>query len=705
MAGIYSATSAASTAPSFEASGSASTCFETATRSCSARPASPSRSESAQDALLQKVTIAPAAAESLIRQKIQAPPAAREFLPEREIADVEALRRDYEKLRLAHELGRSIGLEVNLELLLEQIIMKAFELIPADRGVILLMEEGVPRPKIAKTRDGKNEQIVLSNSILNEVVTNKASVLSSDATMDSRFSAAHSVIMQGIRSTMTVPLLHHDELLGIMHLDSMIATNAFTEKDLQIFGGIASQAAVAIHNSQLARKIEHEAKTRAQFQRLLSPNLVDQIVQGRLQLEKGGALSEVTMLFSDIRGFTSMSESRAPQEIVRMLNEYFELMVDVIFKYEGTLDKFVGDEVIALFGAPVSMQQAEVKAVQCALDMMRVLSEWNRTRAAEGQNEIKIGIGINTGTGGHGRDRQLARAPVHRHRRRREYRVPALQRRAAGADHLVRGDLSQGAGRGGGGSAGAGARQRQGRGAARLQRRRATRPRTTAAKLPVRGRTMRAFVSGLALLLAGHFGRRGDPHRPARAHEDAGARRDLASERSAFLAGGGALAVLVLLMACAAPSPFLAALAGAAGGRRPSSLGAVPLIQARQLAAARGVSARLRTLSARPHRHRGPGAAGPNGELRHLRGAALGRRAPRLACAGQSNADARRLPAAHASRDAQPPDLVVHGGFWSAGKKGEAALASRRLADRGFTVFDVDYRLAPQPNWQLRSVT
>ena len=223
------------------------------------------------------------------------------------------LRRDYEKLRLAHELGASIGLEVNLELLLEQIIMKAFELIPADRGVILLMEDGVPPPKIAKTRDGKNEQIVLSKSILNEVVTNKASVLSSDATMDSRFSAAHSIIMQGIRSTMTVPLLHHDELLGIMHLDSMIATNAFTEKDLQIFGGIASQAAVAIHNSQLARKIEHEAKTRAQFQRLLSPNLVEQVVQGKLQLEKGGALSEVTLLFSDIRGFTSMSESRAPR--------------------------------------------------------------------------------------------------------------------------------------------------------------------------------------------------------------------------------------------------------------------------------------------------------------------------------------------------------------------------------------------------------
>src|SRR5205085_3535403 len=183
------------------------------------------------------VSIEPAPSETLIRQKLAAGPRSREFLPEKEIHDIEALRRDYEKLRLAHELGRSIGLEVNLDVLLEKIIMKAFELIPADRGVILLMENGIPTPKIAKTRDGKNEQIVLSKSILNEVVQHKASVLSSDATMDSRFSGAHSIIMQGIRSTMTVPLLHHDELLGIMHLDSMIATNAFRSEARRVGKG------------------------------------------------------------------------------------------------------------------------------------------------------------------------------------------------------------------------------------------------------------------------------------------------------------------------------------------------------------------------------------------------------------------------------------------------------------------------------------
>src|SRR5262249_44893138 len=159
------------------------------------------------------------------------------------IFEIEQLRRDYEKLRIAHELGRAIVGVLDLEQLLPRILDKAFDLLPADRGVILLYDhEGKLAPRYVKHKAGREEdQIVLSKSIIAEVEQQKPAVLSSDATMDSRFSGAHSIIMQGIRSTMCVPLLHGDELLGIMHMDSQIATNAFTEKDLQIFTGIASQ--------------------------------------------------------------------------------------------------------------------------------------------------------------------------------------------------------------------------------------------------------------------------------------------------------------------------------------------------------------------------------------------------------------------------------------------------------------------------------
>jgi adenylate cyclase len=350
------------------------------------------------DDVLQRVTIAPGLTESHIRGRIQANTG--DFMPERQIADDKILRRDYERLRIGHELARAVGSELDLDKLLPKILDKAFELVGADRGVILLHDDnGELTPRFVKTRSGKSDpNIVLSKTVMAEVVNNKAAVLSSDATMDARFSGAHSIIMQGIRSTMTLPLLHANELLGIMHLDSLFTSNAFTEKDLQICTGMAAQAAISIQNARLASRIEKEAQTRAQISRLIPPSVVEQVVRGELVIEKGGRLSEITMLFSDIRGFTTMSDGRPPQEIVNTLNEYFEVMVDILFKYSGTLDKFVGDEIIGLFGAPIPIEDAPFKAVSCALAMMQALEEFNRTRAAENMPPLRIGVGINTGT-------------------------------------------------------------------------------------------------------------------------------------------------------------------------------------------------------------------------------------------------------------------------------------------------------------------
>ena len=359
---------------------------------------------------LGRVTIAPGLTESHIRGRVQANTG--DFMPERQIGDEKILRRDYERLRIGHELARAVGSELDLDKLLPKILDKAFELVGADRGVILLMDErGEMSPRFVKTRNGKSDpNIVLSRTVMAEVVNQKAAVLSSDATMDARFSGAHSIIMQGIRSTMTLPLLHSTELLGIMHLDSLFTSNAFTEKDLQICTGMAAQAAISIQNARLASRIEREAQTRAQISRLIPPAVVEQVVKGELTIERGGRLNEITMLFSDIRGFTTMSDGRPAQEVVNTLNEYFEVMVDILFKYSGTLDKFVGDEIIGLFGAPIPIDDAPFKAVSCALAMLQALEEFNRTRASENLDAIRIGIGINTGnviTGAIGSTRAL----------------------------------------------------------------------------------------------------------------------------------------------------------------------------------------------------------------------------------------------------------------------------------------------------------
>ena len=349
------------------------------------------------DSVIQRVTIAPQAMESHIRQRIAAE-ADKEFIPEKEIFDEKVLRRDYERLRIAHDLARSVGNELDLDKLLQKILDKAFELLQADRGVILLMDAtGTPVPRVVKTKDGRVEEIVLSNSIINEVIREKAAVLSSDATIDSRFSGAHSIIMQGIRSTMCVPLLHGEELLGIMNLDSQIATNAFGEKDLRVFSGIGTQAAFAIQNARLAHQIEHEARTRAQFERFFSPGMVQQMVEGKLKLDGVGEARDVTVMFADIRGFTAMTEKSTAHEVVELLNDYFEVMVEVLFQYNGTLDKYVGDELMALFGVPLDNPDAALAGVECALEMQHAMTEFNQTRVAEGLVPVHMGIGVNTG--------------------------------------------------------------------------------------------------------------------------------------------------------------------------------------------------------------------------------------------------------------------------------------------------------------------
>lgn len=354
--------------------------------------------QSSVNPALQRVTIGPGELESHIHKKITAKVEDR-FLPETEIDDIEQLRQDYEKLRTAYELQRAIGLELDLDRLLNRILELSFDFLPADRGVILLFDDDSElRPRAVKTRTERgDEEIILSNSIIREALKEKAAVLSSDAMIDSRFQGSHSIIMQGIRSSMAVPILHKGEMLGMMILDSQVATGAFGEKDLQILSNIASQVAYFMENMKLAKQVEVEAINREKFQRMMSPNLAEKVINGELEVKKGGESLDATVLFADIRGFTSMAENQDAQAIVDMLNEYFELAVELVFKHEGTLDKFVGDEIMALWGAPVQHSDDPVRAVLAGIEMQQMLVEFNRMREAEGTDPIRIGVGVSTG--------------------------------------------------------------------------------------------------------------------------------------------------------------------------------------------------------------------------------------------------------------------------------------------------------------------
>ena len=176
------------------------------------------------------------------------------------------------------------------------------------------------------------------------------------------------------------PLLHNDEILGVLWLDSETLAQ-FQPKDLEIVTSIAAQAAMFIEINILGSKIEQEIINRERFSRLLSPNVAERVLSGELEVKKGGQLvEECTVFNSDIRGFTRMSEGAPPESIVEMLNEYFEQMVETLFKYEGTLDKFMGDGIMALWGAPVAHPDDADALRSCAIEQMDVLGSFNRRR-------------------------------------------------------------------------------------------------------------------------------------------------------------------------------------------------------------------------------------------------------------------------------------------------------------------------------------
>ena len=161
-----------------------------------------------------------------------------------------------------------------------------------------------------------------------------------------------------------------------------------TATALALFGGVAWRYFVEDREKRHVRRL---------FGRYVSNDVIDQLMADPALVRLGGQKRDMTVLFSDIRGFTAVSEKATPEAVVGQLNEYFGAMVEVLFRHRGTLDKFVGDMVMGLFGAPLSDDRHADHAVSAALDMTQTLDRLNETWRREGRPELNIGIGINSG--------------------------------------------------------------------------------------------------------------------------------------------------------------------------------------------------------------------------------------------------------------------------------------------------------------------
>ena len=287
----------------------------------------------------------------------------------------------------------------DLNSLLEVVMDMIFRYLPVERGLLILFDEqGNPVPKLTKFIEGAEAQdIPISRTILKMVAQQQVSLMTSNALEDARLLGGKSIAIHGIRSAMCVPLWNRNRVIGAVQVDSPIHVGRFTEEDLDLLTALANFAAVAIERAQLTERIEEERKIRDRMARYHSPAVVDEIVRGSVSAEAEVRTADVSILFADISGFTTVSETKKPEEVAEFLSHFFSCAVESIFAYGGTLDKFIGDAVMAFFGAPLPQEDHADRAVLAGLTMQKMISEWNTEREKTGMPPVRVRIGINSG--------------------------------------------------------------------------------------------------------------------------------------------------------------------------------------------------------------------------------------------------------------------------------------------------------------------
>jgi len=264
--------------------------------------------------------------------------------------------------------------------------------------------ELLPRCFSRETPPGTERSLVawprpfpISRSILQEAVRVRRALLVASAPDDPRFRAAASIRQMDIRSAACVPLYHEGRIEGAVYVDSQHESGPLSDRDLEVLTVLGLMVAAGIAQMALRSDVARERTIRDRLARYNSPQVVEQIMRRtpRLEDEMAADEYEVSVLFADLGGFTALAECWPAAEVVRVLNLVFERWAADVFALDGTLDKYIGDAVMAVFGAPLRQADHARRAVATALAMRQSLDGFNRLRPQE--PELRVRIGINSG--------------------------------------------------------------------------------------------------------------------------------------------------------------------------------------------------------------------------------------------------------------------------------------------------------------------
>lgn len=305
-------------------------------------------------------------------------------------------------------LARMLITSDSVDNVLSRVTEIAFEALPVDRGFILLRDDrtGEIVCELQRTKDRvefrPTSEVPVSKTMVETVMTQKVALLTYDAQSDQRLAGGESIRIHQIRAAMCVPLWSGQKIIGVMQVDSPFHAGTFNEQDLDLLTALANYAAVAVERLRYASRAEEERRMRSRLERYHSPAVIEEVMRrGEAGAELEGVTrlrqAEVTVLFGDLVGFTAFSERAGPGEVAEILEGYFTHSVEAIFAAGGTLDKFIGDCVMAFFGAPVSQADHALRGVRAAVEIQRALRRWNAERGERGLPPVVARIAVNSG--------------------------------------------------------------------------------------------------------------------------------------------------------------------------------------------------------------------------------------------------------------------------------------------------------------------
>ena len=319
--------------------------------------------------------------------------------------------------RLLSELAADLTSTLDLDQVLRRVMDRVIDLMSASRGFIVLVEDGYFRVRMARNETGTapdGNEFTGSRSFIEQCINEKKPVLTTDASEDDRFKSQHSVVLRNLRSVIAVPLLVRGDCIGALYVDNPFRAGIFQEQDKDFLQVVAHQAAIAIENarlySSLKQSYDQSERLRKTFERYVNKQVMERVLSDPKGDFLAGERLKVTMLASDISGFSRLSQQMEAEDLVTLLNNYFRQMVDIVLDHGGNIDKFQGDGLLVVFGAPVPVEDSAHRAVRAAVDMLKTIRSMNVPRVAAGHAPLQVGIGVDSGyvvAGNIGSERRL----------------------------------------------------------------------------------------------------------------------------------------------------------------------------------------------------------------------------------------------------------------------------------------------------------